>query len=200
MKYFYSFGFYTIFFIIILVVFLCLFIPVFSNYGIVKSYIPSIINSNFTIIDTSSLLWPTPGYTTITSGFGYRNAPTNGARHFSWRNRYWSTYTVQILFLVVHGQIVYAGFKGANGFTVSVQNGEYTYSYSHVSPFFLVSIGDYVYKGQIIAIVGPKNVYGVPNNPYKDLNGNPTNGATTGPHLHFSIKKDGKAVNPLNYY
>ena len=27
--------------------------------------------------------------------------------------------------------------------------------------------------------VGPKNVYGVVGNPYKDANGNPTNGATT---------------------
>ena len=32
-----------------------------------------------------------------------------------------------------------------------------------------------VNKGEIVAKVGPKNVYGVPNNPYKDSNGNPTN-------------------------
>ena len=54
--------------------------------------------------------------------------------------------------------------------------------------------------GQIIGQVGPKNVYGIKNNPYKDSSGKPTNGATTGPHLHFTIKKDGKAVNPLNYF
>jgi len=34
----------------------------------------------------------------------------------------------------------------------------------------------------------------------KTQNGNPTNGATTGCHLHLTIKKDGKAVNPLTYF
>lgn len=60
-------------------------------------------------------------------------------------------------------------------------------------------LGKEFLRGEIIATVGPKNVYGVYKNPYKDALGNPTNGATTGPHLHFTLKKDGKAVNPLNY-
>ena len=97
------------------------------------------------------------------------------------------------------GKITYTGFYGANGYTVMVENGNYTALYCHVSPNFIVNIGDNISKGQLIAKVGPKNVYGVPNNPYKDSYGNPTNGATTGPHLHFGIKKDGQAVNPLDY-
>ncbi len=88
---------------------------------------------------------------------------------------------------------------GANGYTITISDGTYSANYSHISSFFLVSIGDYINQGDIIATVGPKNVYGVPNNPYKDSNGLPTNGATTGPHLHFSIRKDGQAVNPLNF-
>ena len=32
-------------------------------------------------------------------------------------------------------------------------------------------------------------LYGIINNPYKDSYDNPTNGATTGCHLHLTIKK-----------
>ena len=80
-----------------------------------------------------------------------------------------------------------------------IENGNFKAQYSHLSPNFYYKKGDFVNQGEIIGTVGPKNVYGVPNNNYKDSAGSPTNGATTGPHLHFTIKKDGQAVNPLNY-
>lgn len=100
---------------------------------------------------------------------------------------------------ICSGTVTYTGFYGAGGYTVTVKYDDFSVSYCHVSPTFLVCNGQYVTKGSVIAAVGPKNVYGVPNNPYKDSNGNPTNGATTGAHLHLTIKKDGKAVNPLDY-
>lgn len=88
---------------------------------------------------------------------------------------------------------------GANGFTLRVQNEDFIISYSHVSPNFIVSVGDYVCKEQIIGYVGPKYIEKIKNNPYTDLNGKYTNGATTGSHLHFAIKKSGKYVNPMEY-
>lgn len=55
-------------------------------------------------------------------------------------------------------------------------------------------------KDKLFGQVGPKNVYGVKGNPYFDSQGRPTNGATTGPHLHLGIRIDGKYRNPLNYF
>ncbi len=37
-------------------------------------------------------------------------------------------------------------------------------------------------------------------NTYKDSSGKPTNGATTGSHLHLGIRLNGEYVNPLNYF
>lgn len=97
------------------------------------------------------------------------------------------------------GKVTDTSFKGANGFIITIENDNYVALYCHVDPNYIVRVGEFVTQGQIIGKVGPKNVYGVPNNPYKDSNGNPTNGATTGPHLHFTLKKDGKVVNPLDF-
>ena len=43
-------------------------------------------------------------------------------------------------------------------------------TYCHVSPNFIVKVGDTVLKGQVIGNVGPKNVYDVKGNQYKDEN------------------------------
>ena len=51
----------------------------------------------------------------------------------------------------------------------------------------------------VIGQVGPKYVYDVVGNPYHDSTGRPTNGSTTGCHLHVTIKLDSNAVNPLDY-
>ncbi len=104
------------------------------------------------------------------------------------------------IYSVLGGQVIFTGFSGAGGFTITIHSNEFDISYCHVSPNYIVSVGDIVNPNTIIGFVGPKYVENVPNNPYHDSTGKPTNGATTGPHLHLTIKKDGIAVNPLNYF
>lgn len=150
-------------------------------------------------ISTTGFTWPLPGYRNISSPFGRRNSPTKGASYYHAGIDIPAPPGTNI-FSAESGTVILAQFSGSGGCTVIVSSGSYQFTYCHVSPSFLVHQNQYVNKGELIAQVGPKNVYGFSNNPYKDSNGKPTNGATTGPHLHFAIKKDGQAVNPLNYF
>lgn len=146
-------------------------------------------DTEITISTTSGFVWPTPNYTQITSPFGYRKSPFTGKTSYHSGIDIGAPQGAKVL-AAFSGTVTFIGFSGANGYTVRVSNGIFEANYSHLSPNFIVYVNQYVNAGELIAVVGPKNVYGVPNNPYKDSNGNPTNGSTTGPHLHFSLKKD----------
>lgn len=104
------------------------------------------------------------------------------------------------LYAICDGEITFTDFLGGGGYTITLSKDDMKITYCHVSPNFLVSVGDFVKKGQHIANVGPKNVYGIPNNPYKDKNGNPTNGATTGCHLHLGVRINNNYINPLSLF
>ena len=174
-----------------------LFIPTIANNSNLEITNPEFTGS-FDMYN-SSFYWPVPGYTKISSYFGYRNSPTAGASSFH-QGIDIPAPNGSNLIAVYNGVVSFIGFNGSAGYSIHIKNNNLQFFYHHVSPNYIISVGDFVYSGQIIGQVGPKNVYNVPNNPYKDSNGKTTNGATTGPHLHFTIKKDGKAVNPLNYF
>ena len=144
------------------------------------------------------MLWPIPDYKRISSYFGRRNSPTAYASSFHKGIDIPAPPGTNI-YAAMSGTVVTACFNGSGGCTVTVQNGNTYTSYCHVSPNFLVAPGVYVEKGQLIAQVGPKNIYGFLENKYKDSNGNPTNGATTGPHLHFAVRYNNDYQNPLDY-
>ena len=78
------------------------------------------------------------------------------------------------------GTVTYAGYKGSYGNLVIIthDNGTQTY-YAHNSSL-LVSAGEKVYQGQVIAKAG-------------------STGRSTGNHCHFEVRVNGSAVNPLNY-
>ena len=182
--------------IIFLILFICIFfIPANPNW----SY-SSVSNENLILdISSSGYVWPAPGYTRINSYFGYRTSPTAGA------SSYHSGLVIGApegskLVAVTSGKITFAQFLGGGGYTITLSFDNFKVSYCHVDPNFIVSVGDSIKQGQIIALVGPKNVYGVSGNLYKDSNGNPTNGATTGCHLHLGFRVNEQYVNPLNFF
>ncbi|MBE3520208.1 MAG: M23 family metallopeptidase [Firmicutes bacterium] len=80
-----------------------------------------------------------------------------------------------------NGMVSYRGWNGGYGRLVLIDHGNGTVTaYAHLSGYE-VSVGDRVEKGQVIGYVG-------------------SSGNSTGPHLHFEVRVNGVAKNPLDYY
>ncbi len=189
------FLFSTLFPVVLAIFVSVFFVPFACSNSITSSGIPFVIDDN-----PKDFMWPTPSYKNVTSPFGYRKSPATGA----------STYHGGIdigapqgskIFATLSGKVIYTGFKGANGYTVIIKHdNNYESTYGHVSPNFVVEVGDYVEKGDHIANVGPKYIDKKSFTTYKDSTGQYTNGATTGPHLHFAISLNGKRIDPATLF
>ena len=129
---------------------------------------------------------PIPGCTSISSPFDKRIAPIGGASIFHYGTDIPAPEGTQLIALH-DGEITFRSFLGAGGYTITISFDNFKVSYCHVSPNFIVNVGDHVVQGQVIGNVGPKYVFDVPGNPYSDETGKSTNGATTGCHLHLRV-------------
>ena len=174
-------------FIIIIILF-SVFISVF--------FIPVINGNNLSNSDSSTkeiigfnpdgFLWPLPGYTSISSPYGPRKSPTGGSSGFHHGTDIPAPEGTKFV-AINDGEITFRSFLGAGGYTITLSFDNYKVSYCHVSPNFIVNVGDFVKQGQVIGYVGPKYVYGVPGNPYFDSSGKPTNGSTTRLSFTFTV-------------
>lgn len=142
--------------------------------------------------------WPLPSNHRISSYYGYRVSPTAGASNF--HKGIDIPASEGTYFLALFDSVIsFVGFNGSSGYCIICSTDLYKIIYCHTSPNYIVSVGDKVIAGQIIGQVGPKYVYDVVGNPYHDSTGKPTNGATTGCHLHLSIKENNEYKNPLDF-
>lgn len=115
----------------------------------------------------SGFIWPAPGYTRINSYFGKRTSPTAGASSYHKGIDIGAPQGAKLV-AIADGSISFADFFGGGGYTITLTHEDFKITYCHIDPNFLVSLGEEVKQGQVIALVGPKYVTGVKNNPYHD--------------------------------
>lgn len=78
------------------------------------------------------------------------------------------------------GTVISVGWSGGYGKCVKISHANgYTTWYAHMSAYN-VSVGQTVYQGQQIGRIG-------------------STGNSTGPHLHFELRKNGSPLNPMRY-
>lgn len=122
---------------------------------------------------------PCPGYTYISSEFGYREQPIAGAS----TNHKGMDFAAPIgtpIYAAASGTVTSASYSGNAGNMIVINhgNGLQTY-YMHCNSMY-VRAGQTVSKGQNIGAVG-------------------STGNSSGPHLHFQVMQNGTPVNPRNY-
>ncbi len=125
--------------------------------------------------------WPTPGYTRVTSPFGYRTHPVTGVKNkFHTGTDVGAPSGVAIVALS-GGTVVRSTYSSGYGNNIMIDHGGgYTSLYGHMTSR-AVEVGDVVEKGEKIGTVG-------------------STGMSTGPHLHFEIHKNGEYTDPMSYF
>jgi len=115
----------------------------------------------------------------ISSYFGQRTDPFSGRTAFHRGVDFAGPAGAQVV-SVASGVVTYSKDRFGYGKTVEINHGNgYVTRYAH-NQRVLVSVGDTVQKGDPIALIG-------------------STGRSTGPHLHFEVLKQGRAVDPMSF-
>ncbi len=124
-----------------------------------------------------SMVWPTPGYTRVTSPFGYRIHPIYKTRKLHTGIDI-AIPTGGSVVAVQSGTVIYADWYGGYGKCIMIDHGGGIVSlYAHNSKI-KVRVGQQVTAGESISEAG-------------------ATGNVTGAHLHFEIRVDGEMTDPL---
>lgn len=115
----------------------------------------------------------------ISSPFGIRQHPSTGSKDFHSGIDISTTPGTPVR-ATADGIITFAGWNGGSGNLVAIEHGHgFSTFYAH-NRSIVVNVGQKVKRGDIISYAG-------------------STGNSTGPHVHYEIWKNGRAVNPYEY-
>lgn len=147
------------------------------------------VDGTVTEFTGGNFAWPVPGYNTITTTFGfvYYLVNPNGSPHTGCDIAGASIFGKPIV-AAEAGTVIVAGYNaGGYGNYVMIDHGKctddnnnYISLYGHASAL-AVQAGQHVEKGDVVAYVG-------------------STGNSTGPHVHYEMRINGKITDPLVQY
>jgi len=129
--------------------------------------------------DGGAFKWPAPSYTRISDDYGNRMHPTLKVEKFH-NGIDLAAPSGSAILAAYDGEVIAASYSSTMGNYAMIDHGDGLITiYMHASSIS-VSTGQTVARGERIGSVG-------------------STGRSTGPHLHFGVRKDGSYVSPWNY-
>ncbi len=140
-------------------------------------YSYSSYRENENILLSTPSIWPVRGW--LSSYFGKRIDPFTQAEKFHEGLDIANNVGLPIK-VTANGVVIFSGEKGGYGNVIIVKhNYSLETRYAHLQSS-IVSVGQRVKKGELIGYLG-------------------NSGRSSGPHLHYEVRKNGIPVNPMNY-
>jgi len=125
----------------------------------------------------SSFLWPLKKIY-VTSPYGFRNDPFHRVKIAFHHGIDLAGATGDYILSSNYGKVIYAETNGGYGLMVIISHkNNISTVYGHLDKIS-VKVGTYVRRGEVIGEVG-------------------STGKSTGPHLHFEIRKNNRSVDPI---
>ncbi len=145
----------------------------------IKRQQAALAEANRRVYGGGQFVWPAPSYTRISDDFGMRTHPTLGVQMMH-NGVDMAAPSGSPILAAADGQVIAAAYSGTMGNYIMIDHGSDIITvYMHASALN-VSVGQEVSAGDRIGSVG-------------------STGRSTGPHLHFGVRKNGAYVNPWSY-